>query len=73
MPLPTTARTIIRAYDSEAHNAASETETASVLEHQGQQRTKVNGAACAGLSGPPVLVPRSAPRFIPQTVQGTYV
>lgn len=31
--------------------------------------TKVHGAACGGLSGPPVLVPRSAPRFIPETVQ----
>lgn len=33
-------------------------------------RTKVNGAAWAGSSGPPVLVTRSAPRFTPQNGAG---
>ena len=43
-----------------------------LFEHQGHSssRSEVNAAACAGSAGPPVLVPRSAPRFIPQNGAG---
>jgi len=53
------------------HSTATDAEATSLCEHQllqGKRR-----CMCAGLSGPPVLVQRSASRFIPQTVQGTYV